>query len=80
LLIFAQRFHTLTPRHRESLSHMQWLWILGLGLNTLIFAVLLFSFSWEAWALYSSLYSYLFLACLLFMTIAYTQVRIWGKR
>lgn len=65
------------PELLGTLHEAKRIWIVGLSLNTLILAVLIFAFSFETWALYANLYSYLFLLALFVLSVLYVA---WKRR
>ena len=76
----VERWRPKSPHLLADLQRTKIIWIVGLSANSLIFAAFLFGFSTEAWMLYATFYSYLFLGFLMVMTwmaMAYFQ---WRRR
>jgi hypothetical protein len=62
------------PRMLGHLHRAKWIWIVGLSFNTLVLGVFLFAFPLQIWILYASFYSYILLASLLVLSVAYVAL------
>ena len=62
---------------RAMLGHLhraKWIWIVGLSINTTVLGVFLFAFPLQVWILYASFYSYILLASLFVLSVAYVAL------
>ena len=70
----------ISEKEKSALKSAQWIWIVGLVLNTVALAITTVAFSERIWLLVSQCYSYAWLLCLFLLTFAYVPIKAFGFR
>ncbi|MBC7659155.1 MAG: hypothetical protein H7249_05540 [Chitinophagaceae bacterium] len=69
-----RKYLATDPKMLVHLHRAKTIWIVGLSINTLILGIFLFAFPLQSWILYASFYSYILLASLFILSIAYVAL------